>query len=94
MTNSMNAGVSGQKNILIIMISQYVLMEGKMDIKSLLIGFLLAAVVFLATGFGGNNSGRYQVNHEQLWAPAVIDTQTEVVQMFDIDGCMLKTYNF
>ncbi|MCK5195676.1 MAG: hypothetical protein KAQ71_17820 [Desulfobulbaceae bacterium] len=65
-----------------------------MDIKSLLIGFLSAAVVFLATDFGGNNSGRYQGKHEQLLAPAMIDTRTEVVQMFDIDGCILKTYDF
>jgi hypothetical protein len=67
-----------------------------MDFKSLLIGFLLAVLMFLLVGLGGNDSsGRYQIRHESnsRGSATIIDTNTGIAKKI-YQGKVLETYNF
>ena len=66
-----------------------------MDFKSLLIGFLLAAVVFFMVGAGGGNeSSRYQIRDESSASSAtIIDTQTGIAKRIQ-KGRVVDTYDF
>lgn len=61
-----------------------------MDIKSFIIGFLLAACFFLLTGFGGSD-GRYQIAAApgMVW---ILDTETGIAKTSKLNnsGKMLK----
>lgn len=65
-----------------------------MDFKSLLIGFLLAVVLVLASGSGGNKFGWYQVGQEKAFSRDIIVSQNETATLIDIGGWEVETYNF
>ena len=66
-----------------------------MDFKSLLIGFLLAVLLFFLVGFSGGESGRYQIRHESnsLGTATIIDTNTGIAKKIH-KGRVVDTYNF
>ena len=68
---------------------------GDMDFKSLLIGFLLAVLMFLLVGLGGLESGRYQIRHEDnsRGSVTIIDTSTGIAKKI-YQGKILDTYKF
>ncbi len=65
-----------------------------MDFKSVLIGFLLAVVVFLLVAAVGNESSRYQIRDESN-SPSVtiIDTKTGIAKKIT-KGRIVETYEF
>lgn len=65
-----------------------------MDFKSLLIGFLLAVVLVLASGSGGNKFGWHQVGQDKAFPRDIIVSQNETATLIDIGGWEVETYNF
>ena len=51
-----------------------------MDFKSFLIGFLLAVLMLLLVGAGGNGSSRYQIRDENSASATIIDTNTGIAK--------------
>ena len=65
-----------------------------MDFKSFLIGFLLAVLMFLLVGAGGNGSSRYQIRDESNTPSAtIIDTETGIAKKIH-NGRVVATYDF
>jgi len=64
-----------------------------MDFKSFLIGFLLALLMFLLVGAGGNGSSRYQIRDENSTSATIIDTSTGIAKKIQ-QGRVVETYNF
>ena len=65
-----------------------------MDFKSFLIGFLLAVLMLLLVGAGGNGSSRYQIRDESNSTSAtIIDTETGIAKKIH-KGRVVETYNF
>ena len=65
-----------------------------MDFKSILIGFLLAVVVFLLVAAGGNESSRYQIRDESnSTSVTIIDTKTGIAKKIN-KGRIVETYEF
>jgi hypothetical protein len=64
-----------------------------MDFKSFLIGFLLALLMFLLVGAGGNGSSRYQIRDENSASATIIDTSTGIAKKIQ-KGRVVETYNF
>ena len=64
-----------------------------MDFKSFLIGFLLAVLMLLLVGAGGNGSSRYQIRDENSASATIIDTNTGIAKK-TYKGRVVETYNF
>ena len=66
-----------------------------MDFKSFLIGFLLAMLMLLLVGAGGNgSSSRYQIRDEGNTPTAtIIDTETGIAKKIH-NGRVVATYDF